>query len=295
MKTVAATLAISLGISLFPALEQEQAPKIPVSTQLTLDASAPVQRPAINSVLLMHCKKTQMKGTGFALSDGSVVTAAHVLCGCKVEDIVARTTQDRIITFSKLVRDEDRDIAAMRTSEPLHGGLELAPDSTTEIAERVNTWGFPLIYNGPAPLISVGYVSGYYEVHPPVNACDVPETDQTLKVIHVVVNAAFNPGNSGGPLFVFGQNKVVGLVIWKKIAFSDNVRVAVDGFSNARNVIGGNFSETMPDGTTRNISDQRMIGLVLGEFYNRVQVDIGEAVAASEVRKFLKKHTSELK
>src|SRR6266446_2242958 len=295
MKIVTALLAISLGISVFSVFAQEQAPKIPVSTQLTLDASAPVQRPAINSVLLMYCKKTQTKGTGFALSDGTVVTAAHVLCGCKEEDIVARTTQDRIIAFSKLVRDEDRDIAAMRPSEPLHGGLELAPDSTTEIAERVNTWGFPLIYNGPAPLISVGYVSGYYEVHPQVNACDVPETDQNLKVVHVVVNAAFNPGNSGGPLFVFGQNKVVGLVLWKKVAFSDNVRVAVECFSNTRNAIGGTFSETMPDGTTRGISDQRMIGLVLGEFYNRVQVDIGEAVAVSEVRRFLKKHTSELR
>jgi len=38
-----------------------------------------------------------------------------------------------------------------------------------------------------------------------------------------------------------------------------------------------------------------MIGLVLGEFYNRIQVDIGEAVAVSEVRCFLKSHAKELK
>ena len=51
----------------------------------------------------------------------------------------------------------------------------------------------------------------------------------------------------------------------------------------------------MPDGTTQSITDQQMIGIVLGEFYDRVQVDIGEAVAVSEVRAFLKKHATELK
>jgi S1-C subfamily serine protease len=295
MKTIVASLVISLWISLLPAFGQEQAPKVPVSTQLTLDASAPVQRPAINSVLLMHCKKTKMKGTGFALSDGTVVTAAHVFCGCGKDEMEAWTTLGQHITFAKFVHDDDRDIAALRPTQALQGGLELAPDKTVEVAERVNTWGFPLIYNGPAPLISVGYVSGYYKASSQVDACDAPRSDQSVQVTHIVVNGAFNPGNSGGPLFAFGQNKVVGLVIWKKIAFSDTVRVAVDGFSNARNVMAGNFSETMPDGTIRSISDQRMIGLVLGEFYNRVQVDIGEAIAVSEVRAFLNKHATELK
>ena len=113
--------------------------------------------------------------------------------------------------------------------------------------------------------------------------------------MHLVVNGAFNPGNSGAPLFLFGQNKAVGLVIWKNIAFSDNVKNAVNGFINARTSLSGNFLLTMPDGTTQSITDQQMIGIVLGEFYDRVQVDIGEAVAVSEVRAFLKKHATELK
>jgi hypothetical protein len=180
-------------------------------------------------------------------------------------------------------------------SQALQGGLELAPDSTVKIAERANTWGFPLIYNGPAPIISVGYVSGYYKASPPVDACDVPRTDRSFQVTHLVVNGAFNPGNSGAPLFLFGQNKVVGLVIWKNIAFSDNVKNAVKGSINARTSLSGNFSLTMPDGTTQSVTDQQMIGIVLGEFYNRVEVDIGESVAVSEVRAFLKKRATELK
>jgi len=294
MRTVPTLLAICFVIGLSPALGQDK--NIPISTQLTLNAAAPVQRPAINSVVLVHCKTTQMKGTGFALSDGTIITAAHVLCGCNSNDVEAWTTSGTHVTFNKLARDEDRDIAALRPAQPLPGGLDLAPDETVQITERVNTWGFPLIYNGPAPIISVGYVSGYYETHPEVNACDVASADRDFKVRHIVVNGAFNPGNSGGPVFIFGQNKVVGLVIWKRIAFSDKVKTAVEGFQKPHGVQTlGNFSQQMPDGTWQSISDQQMIGMVLEEFYNRVQVDIGEAIAVSEVRAFLKNHAKELK
>jgi S1-C subfamily serine protease len=295
MRVVTAVLTLFLSAFLQPARAQEHPPTVPVSTQSTLDASAPVQRSAINSVMLVYCKKTSMKGTGFALADGTVVTAAHVLCGCGLGDITAQDTRGQVITFTKLAHDDDRDIAALKPARPLQGGLELAPDTTVEVAERVNTWGFPLIYNGPAPLISVGYVSGYYESNNKVDACKVPRTDQSPKVTHIVVNGAFNPGNSGGPLFVFGQKKVVGLVIWKMNTLSEFVKDAVDGFSHSNTNSVGNFSIPSPDGKRQPVTDQQMIGIVLGEFYNKVQVDIGEAIAVSEVRKFLKTHADELR
>jgi S1-C subfamily serine protease len=118
----------------------------------------------------------------------------------------------------------------------LQGGLELAPDSTVKIAEGVNTWGFPLIYNGPAPIISVGYVSGYYKASPPVDACDVPRTDRSFQVTHLVVNGAFNPGNSGAPLFLFGQNKVVGLVNLEKYCIPRQRQKRGEGFHQCENV-----------------------------------------------------------
>jgi len=37
-----------------------------------------------------------------------------------------------------------------------------------------------------------------------------------------------------------------------------------------------------------------MIARVLEEFYNKVQVNIGEAVSVSELRTFLKEHAREL-
>jgi S1-C subfamily serine protease len=297
----AGILSVVLGVTL-PVFAQEpdkssksdQTGHVPVDTQMTLNASPTVQKSIIPEVLLLTCKKTQMKGTGFLISTGVIVTAAHVVCGCDSADLQATTPLNKTVQFSKLVRDNDRDVAALIPKEPLNGGLTLALDANPAMAERVNTWGYPLIYNGPAPLLSVGYVSGYYEATE-LNACGSTENSRHLKFKHIVVNGAFNPGNSGGPLFAFGQNKVIGIVVWKSIAFSDQVKTAIDGFHSPNGItMGGRFSERQPDGTYKNITDQEVIARVLEEFYTKVQVNIGEAVSVSELNAFLKAHESEL-
>jgi S1-C subfamily serine protease len=265
----------------------------PVDTQLTIQSSPAVQQQIVRSVLYLKCGKTNMKGTAFLLSTGVIVSAAHIACGCGDRDIMGTTTSGQSVTFSTVVRDEDRDLMAMVPTPPLTGGLELASASLIPISHQVNTWGFPLIYNGPAPLMSVGYVSGYYQA-PEKKACDATKSDPTIAFTHIVVNGAFNPGNSGGPLFEFGQDKVIGVVIWKRIAFTDQVRTAITGFHNPRLSTGGTFNETLPDGTTRGISDQEVLSRVLEEFYEKVQVDIGEAVSVSEIRLFLRANKAKL-
>jgi hypothetical protein len=44
---------------------------------------------------------------------------------------------------------------------------------------------------------------------------------------------------------------------------------------------------TLPDGTTRGVSNEEAVSLVLEEFYNTVQVMIGEAISVSELKDFL--------
>jgi S1-C subfamily serine protease len=289
---LATLLCMALLAVTMRAAAQEQSPNIPIDTQLTLDSSAATQKPAIKSVLYIECKKRNAKGTGFVISGGMVVTAAHVICDCDAADLDARTTLNQPVKFSKLIRDEDVDLAVLKPSSQLENGLELASDANVETAARVNTWGFPLIYNGPAPMISVGYVSGYYEAAEQ-NFCDLTQ-GRNKKFKHVVVNGAFNPGNSGGPLFVFGQSKVIGIVIWKNIAFSNDVKAAIEGFHHPSIATGGTFTETLPDGTTRSLTDQEVIARVLEEFYKKVQVNIGEAVSVSELKKLLKDRGREL-
>jgi S1-C subfamily serine protease len=265
-------------------LPERESERVPVDTQWTLDAAGTVQRNAIRSVLLLECTKTARKGTGFLISGGKVITAAHVVAGCEAEDLKGTTPLKQSVQFSRpVMRDEHRDLAALLPTVALEGGLELAPDVNIPLGKQVTTWGFPLIYNGPAPLLSVGYVSGYYGVQ-----------IEGRTVRHIVVNGAFNPGNSGGPVFVAGDNKVIGVVIWKAIAFSSQVKVIIDGFHQSRGGIGGTFSELQPDGTYKVLTDHEVIARVLEEFYNKTQVDIGEAVSVSELRKFLNEHRAEL-
>jgi hypothetical protein len=51
---------------------------------------------------------------------------------------------------------------------------------------------------------------------------------------------------------------------------------------------------TRPDGSKENLSEARVTGWVLDEFYQKTQVMIGEAIAASELTALMKKKSSEL-
>lgn len=282
-KKLLACSLIFLGGLRIAAQDTPDSGAIPTATQWMLDAAGATQRNSIKSVFLLVCPVTQKKGTSFLLASGTVVTSAHVVKGCTEHDLIAFTPLGERLSFSKLVSDQQRDIALLRPTKKLTGGLRLRTDADPALGTAVSTWGFPLIYNGPSPLLSVGYVAGY-------NAVKVG--DRTVK--HIVVNGAFNPGNSGGPVFLSGDDGVVGIVVWKQVLFSTGVPTIIEGFKHARNVMGGNFSIKMPDGSSKGVSDQEAIGAVLEEFYDTAQVVIGEAISASELRDFLKEREKDL-
>jgi hypothetical protein len=55
------------------------------------------------------------------------------------------------------------------------------------------------------------------------------------------------------------------------------------------------FHVTLPDGTTKVVSQQEIIAAILGQFYNTVQVMNGEATSVSELRAFLQEKENELR
>ena len=256
---------------------------VPTATRWTLDAAGPSQGSTIRSVYLLVCPAADKEGTAFLLKDGTMVTDEHVVAGCTKEQLYARSAYGREVRFSKVVTDRDRDLALLVPSEKLLGGLDLGPDTGPAVGTRVSTWGFPLTYSGPAPLLSVGYVAGY-----------AARTVGGRTVKHVVVNGAFNPGNSGGPVLKFGDDKVIGIVVWKMVVIPGWVEQDIGRFMHPFTKVSGNFGRRLPDGTIKPISDQEMTGLILDQFYKTVQVVIGEATAASELRDFIKSHQTEL-
>jgi S1-C subfamily serine protease len=194
----------------------------PVSTQWLLGSASPTQHAAINSVYLLVCPRADKKGTSFLFKSGIMATDNHVVEGCNSADLWAMSPMGEKITFSKLVTDTNRDLALLRPTSHLEGGFDLGSDVSHQLETRVTTWGFPLIYNGPAPILSVGYVAGYD---------DAPVGKAFVK--HPVVNEAFNPGNSGGPLLVAPDNKVVGVVVWKMRLLPHWVQTASRSWNHA--------------------------------------------------------------
>jgi S1-C subfamily serine protease len=97
------------------------------------------------------------------------------------------------------VQDPNRDLALLCPAKALTESLELNGDENPAVETEVETWGYPLRYEDPAPILSRGYVAGYrMEVRPQADG------RRGSPVKHLIVNGALNPGNSGGPLIDTG-------------------------------------------------------------------------------------------
>lgn len=260
----------------------EREARAPIATQWVLDAVGPEGRTAVKSVYMIVCPNTASKGSGFLVDNGAIVTNEHVIHGCAAGEIVAVSSFGDRVGFSSLKVDAERDLAALIPSKPLQGGLRLAKTSQIDVGSVVRTWGYPLGYNGPAPLLSVGYLSGFR----------VQQAEKGRPVKHLVVNAAFNSGNSGGPLFAKTENEVVGVVVNKALPlFTPFVQLAIQAFAN--NKSGVVFSGTGADGKPIQMVESQLVAEIVASLRDMAQVMIGEAIAVEELAAFVGyKHTS---
>ena len=174
--------------------------------------------------------------------------------------------------------DPTRDLAALVPTHALQGGLLIRREAGICVGSRVATWGFPLGYNGPSPLLSVGYLAGF---------ADSPPYEQRADIVkHLVVNGAFNPGNSGGPLILFGDKAVVGVVVSKHAPMSGFVRSAIDELGKTRSGVVFNYVDDT--GQSQHMVEAQVVAEVLKHFRDLTQVMIGEAIASSELMAFLR-------
>jgi S1-C subfamily serine protease len=98
-------------------------------------------------------------------------------------------------------------------------------------------------------LLSVGYLSGYSQ------HSDPPDYPQETK--HYVVNGAFNPGNSGGPVFSEGDEKVIGVVVSKLAPLSKFVASALTALAN--NASGIVFSRWDEKGNQKSLVESQVV------------------------------------
>jgi S1-C subfamily serine protease len=254
---------------------QEPAPSIPVATQWLYDAVAPGAKGTIDSVVRIRCKKTNAVGSGFILDSGYVITNHHVVDRCEAADLEVVTSLAILVPMADLWFDENRDLAALKPKQPTKGTFRIDPVRTVIVGTQLSAWGYPFAEPFPAPLLTVGFLSGFYEF----------QTDKKkASVKRLVLNGAVNPGNSGGPL-ISPEGTIVGVVVAKRTL------VLPAGLASALKALGDNKSGAMFTGTENgkavSYAESQLTAALL-EYYRQVsQVFIGEAIAASELAKFL--------
>lgn len=249
-----------------------------IATEWLLDAVGDTGRVVVESVYMICSPKTQLKGSGFLLANGTIITNEHVIRGSQANDLIAISSQNVKIYFKQIIVDAERDLAALIPVNSLSGGLKLGDDSSVKLGQLVSTWGYPLGYNGPAPLLSVGYLSGFksYKSDP----------KSVKQVKHLVVNGAFNSGNSGGPLFLNNSNIIIGVVVNKALPlFTSFVQSAVSAFS--MNTSGVVFNGTDDQGKPISMVESQVVAEIIKSLRDMSQVMIGEAISVVELKAFL--------
>lgn len=244
---------------------------MPVSTQWTRDAvNNSSQRNVVDSVYMITTRDGS-KGSGFLLENGYIVTNGHVVGESSIADIFGTSSRGRQIGFTDLTLGTKRDLAVLEPASDLDGGLSLADSDTVDVGSRVETWGYPLGHNGPSPLLSVGYLSGF---------------DQSQSgTKQLVVNGAFNNGNSGGALFKEGSNEVIGVVVAKHAPLTPFQQNALAMLQQQQSGIV--YTATDASGNEHQFSEAQLVGDILGGFKQLTQVMIGYAIDSSELQDFI--------
>ncbi len=249
---------------------------IPTATQWLYDAIAPGAKGTVDSVVRIWCKKTDVVGSGFILESGYVITNHHVVRGCAAAELEVKTSIAKVIPMAELWVDENRDLAAIKPGLPTKGTFKIQPAKMVVVGTELSAWGYPFGQPGPAPLLTVGHLSGF---------SDAQNDKAKPSVKHLVLNGAFNPGNSGGPL-ISPDGIIVGVIVTKwTIPLPPSLASALNALNDNKN--GMQYTGTQADGKTVSFAESQLTAALLEYYRQMSQVFIGEAIAPSELVAFL--------
>lgn len=248
---------------------------VPVSAPVDTDSAGRGGTLALQSVLRVICIQENSAGTGFLHKSGKIITAEHVVRGCNSPILMLPNGTTR--PASVVATDAETDLALLNPASAIAvDALPLSFRSDPAVGAQVSTWGFPGGYSGLSPMLSVGYIAGIDGLRTPSG-----------KIIRQwVVNAAFNAGNSGGPLLHIETGEVIGVVSSKLAPISPEAAHILNILEQQKS--GMQYSGKNPDGSEISFSEAQLVGMVLNELRRQVQLVIGKAVLAEDIKSFLK-------
>lgn len=255
--------------------------RIAVAAPMTTDLAGRSGTTALRSVYRVMCPSRGLSGTGFLHKSGKVITAAHVIQNCPASGIAIVNISGNVYQVSSISQDVALDLAILSPKTKIIGSEALPISSSDQyaIGSQVSTWGFPAGYQGLAPLLSSGYLSGTDKVALPKG---------TEPVSQLIVNAAFNSGNSGGPLIEIENGTVIGVVSSKLAPLPDHIEQALSVLKENKGIT--QFTRKNRDGSEEKLSTDNVVEEVLQYLRSQTQLVIGFAVAPGDLRTFLKKN-----
>lgn len=146
-------------------------------------------------------------GSGFFVNSAClVITNAHVVSGA--ETIIVRNAAKRLNIAEVVAIDDERDLALLRSNARTCTPVPLIDSSKSKIGQDVYAIGSPLGLSGT---VTKGIISS------------LRTTSNGVQLIQL--DAALNPGNSGGPL-INQSGQVIGVTTFKLKGF-ENLNFAV--------------------------------------------------------------------
>ncbi len=169
---------------------------------------AVVDRVAAASVLIQSVDDQKgSAGSGFFVGRNEVLTSYHVIKnaaegGAKVTLVMGADARSRRVANATVVAgDEELDLALLRTDQPSAAMLRFAHERSLQLTQQVWVAGFPF---GAKPGLEVTLTSGT------ISALRHDDASGALR--QVQLDAAVNPGNSGGPV-VDDKGNVAGVTV----------------------------------------------------------------------------------
>lgn len=185
----------------------------------------------------------EAQGSGVIVdTDGHIVTNNHVVAGAQDDQVQVTLTDGRIFTADVVGTDPTTDLAVIRLQDAPDDltAAALGDSSEITVGDPVMAVGNPL---GLANTVTTGIVSA---LDRPVSTSESGASEAVVTNA-IQIDAAVNPGNSGGPLFD-AQGRVIGITSSIATTSSESGSIGL-GFAipvNLADLIAGQLIE---DGT----------------------------------------------
>jgi putative serine protease PepD len=196
----------------------------------------------------------EAEGSGVIIDDaGHIVTNNHVVSGAQDGKVQVTLTDGRIFTADVVGTDATTDLAVVKIQDAPDdlSPAALGDSSDVKVGDPVMAVGNPL---GLANTVTTGIVSA---LDRPVSTSE--SGSETVVTNAIQIDAAVNPGNSGGPLFD-AQGRVVGITSSIATTSSQSGSIGL-GFAIPVNLATMISSQLIQDGT----AEHAFLGLGLSD------------------------------